>query len=1307
MSNFDFNDPQYQLTPVEKRLYNFQRDQESGVFKDLTSEALFDTEDGLSDWLGWRSGVLGATGIRLGFALNDAADSYWHNSINGPLNLTGKFEDLTNDESRLLWAEGNNPESIEKDLETVEDDDLAWILDSQDYRTYRSRLNFYRMGTPEAQERASTGAYIGAIALDVLPFIAAGPVTTSVGLVGTGGRMAAATAGVTMNTASTLATAARTASQQIGRLELTGRFAAVGLVETAVYLAAKEGIDPNYDPEVSELVYQATFGAGVGGLVGGAMLGRMMLRQNFSQINRLSQQVRTAVTPAGTIGPVEAAAIKGGLPAAPAAAATEAAATVATAPAAAATEAAAVAAQPVRDALFDQAVELTIRTGRPSVSRLRQELGIGYSRAGRIIEQMEEAKVIGAHRGSAPREVLMTMDDWLRVKSGAPEPTSAPAPATPPPPVPPAPPVSPPAQPPVPPVPPPVPPVPPPVLGGPGTWFSWVPRADWLDSLPFFGRALNQSVRGLKEQNNAARLVPWLVFFGRRDLGTAQGLTLFERGLFEVNQLGSNLIRGYKRAWIRYAVGNGSVNVPGTIPGIRGRALGWVRGMGRRNGFDRAVADQVRTGAMNSPLDAINQGARVVRDILRQAHNAAFEAGVRGFTAGGIMNYFPRVWRMDAIRQLVNAPDGTLDPNGLERLRLIVRAAIDRGGNRRVVIDGVEEVFTGDIDEASRAFATRLSDLARSSADTEILQHEQALQDALESLLGPVKGVGTSPTPYGRSRIILDEILSTDIGVDSLGLGRTTLSIADLVENDILSVLNKYLTSVQGAINESRFVATFADHLEAEGVFAASVRGAPAEFARPTTVAEIRSLLAKLGPTPSKDYYQAFDNLMQALRMQPLDTGAPFGLATTSLVARTIMYTAKGGNFAISNFGELYRTTARLGLKRMLTQLGSAFEGLNNWRNFDAPVNNFAALIGQWFDPASDRLRGALIGTTDSASQEVTAASRAGRAVQRSALRTGRAYSDVSLTAPVTAMTQNLTAAATVQHLWDVANRGAARLDESTVRLLGLTTQQYDNMIAFVGSGATTRRSWLGTQRVVDIPTLQANPDMMNLMRLFVRRSVANNIQDFATAGDFAPQMFSWWAKFLFQFKTFNIKGVDNFLFANISRLRRGNNQTRLNVGREIGTMLVMTGLVKYAMNANQVRQLHNRGRHKEAEDLANKRLGVEGFIKGALTGPAEFWPFMQTADIVAQYGLKTDPVFNEFRMSGTSVLGAGSTFLGGSIGVFQDAVLPDREVTRDTVHTALGFVPLNNVVGVRDWFGVLEDEIVTEYQLRERQPRD
>ena len=1229
MSNFDFNDPQYQLTPVEKRLYSFQRDQESGVFKDLTSEALFDTEDGLSDWLGWRSGVLGATGIQLGFALNDAADSYWHNSINGPLNLTGKFEDLTNDESRLLWTEGNNPESIEKDLETVEDDDLAWILDSQDYRTYRSRLNFYRMGTPEAQEQASTGAYIGAIALDALPFIAAGPVTTSVGLAGTGGRMAAATAGVTMNTASTLAAAARTAAQQIGRLELTGRFAAVGLAETAVYLAAKEGIDPNYDPEVSELVYQGTFGAGVGGLVGGAMLGRMMLRQNFSQINRLSQQVRTAVTPAGTVGPVDG-----------------------------------------------EVIERTVSAAQPTAASVT-----------------DLAPVAPVTPTATPITTTATQ-------------AATPAPTTPSLPVPSG---STPVQPPAPPVPP---VIPPPNSGaqggGPGTWFSWVPRADWMDSLPFFGRALNQSVRGLREENNAARLIPWLVFSARRDLGTAQGLTLMERGLADINQLQVNLIRGMKRAWTRYAVGNGTVNVAGSVSGVRNRAIGWVRQMGGgRREFDAQVLAQVRSGAMNSPLDAVNQGATVIRDILRQMHNAAFEAGVRGFTDRGVLNYFPRMWRMDRIRQMVENAAGNVDNAGFERLRLIIRGAMDRGGSRRVVIDGVEEVFTGDLDEASRVFTGRLVDLARKSADTEVLEHEQALQDALENILGPVKGAGTSPTPYGRTRILLDEALTTDIGVDALGLGRSALSIADLVEDDALVVLNQYMTSVQGAINEARLIREFGDHLAAEGVFAASVGGAAPQFARPTTIPEIRTLLAKLGPTPSADYFKAFDNLIDALRMRPLDTGAPLGLGTASLVARTAMYLAKGGNFAISNTLELGRAVGRLGVKRVLTQGGVLFEGLSNWRNFDDPVNNFTGLIGEWFNPASDRLRGALIGTDASATQGVSATTRAGAAVQRQSLRAGRAYSDLSLTAPATALSQNLTAAATVQHLWDVAQHGVRRLDESTLRLLGVTQTQYEDMIRFVGANATTQRSWIGTQRVVDIPGLTNNASMMETMRLFVRRSVFNSVQDFPTAGDFAPQMFKWYSKFLLQFKTFNIKGVDNFLYANISRMRRGNNQTRLQVGKEITAMFMTTGLVKYGMNYVEVRRLHNQGRHKEAEDLANKRLGVEGFIKGALTGPAEFWPFMQTADIVAQYGLKRDPVFNEFRMSGTSVLGAGATFVGTVGGILQDVLLPGREITRKTIHDALGLVPTNNMIFFKDYFKLLEDEIVTEYQLRERQPRD
>ncbi len=70
-----------------------------------------------------------------------------------------------------------------------------------------------------------------------------------------------------------------------------------------------------------------------------------------------------------------------------------------------------------RDPLFDQAVEIMIETGRGSVSLLQRRLSIGYSRASRLVDQMGQAGILGDHRGSVARDVIITMEDWLRMKA--------------------------------------------------------------------------------------------------------------------------------------------------------------------------------------------------------------------------------------------------------------------------------------------------------------------------------------------------------------------------------------------------------------------------------------------------------------------------------------------------------------------------------------------------------------------------------------------------------------------------------------------------------------------------------------------------------------------------------------------------------------------------------------------------------------------------------------------------------------------------------------------------------------------------
>src|SRR5678815_5744874 len=69
-----------------------------------------------------------------------------------------------------------------------------------------------------------------------------------------------------------------------------------------------------------------------------------------------------------------------------------------------------------RDPLFDEAVKIMIETGRGSVSLLQRRLAIGYSRSSRLVDQMGQAGILGDHKGSVAREVLITLEEWEQMK---------------------------------------------------------------------------------------------------------------------------------------------------------------------------------------------------------------------------------------------------------------------------------------------------------------------------------------------------------------------------------------------------------------------------------------------------------------------------------------------------------------------------------------------------------------------------------------------------------------------------------------------------------------------------------------------------------------------------------------------------------------------------------------------------------------------------------------------------------------------------------------------------------------------------
>jgi S-DNA-T family DNA segregation ATPase FtsK/SpoIIIE len=65
-----------------------------------------------------------------------------------------------------------------------------------------------------------------------------------------------------------------------------------------------------------------------------------------------------------------------------------------------------------RDDLFDDAVRIMIESGRGSVSLLQRRMGIGYGRASRLVDQMATAGIVGEHKGSVAREILISLEDW-------------------------------------------------------------------------------------------------------------------------------------------------------------------------------------------------------------------------------------------------------------------------------------------------------------------------------------------------------------------------------------------------------------------------------------------------------------------------------------------------------------------------------------------------------------------------------------------------------------------------------------------------------------------------------------------------------------------------------------------------------------------------------------------------------------------------------------------------------------------------------------------------------------------------------
>lgn len=843
-----------------------------------------------------------------------------------------------------------------------------------------------------------------------------------------------------------------------------------------------------------------------------------------------------------------------------------------------------------------------------------------------------------------------------------------------------------------------------------------VPIARGSDTFGPIQRFFNQAAVVLRIRNPAARMAVWEAFNARRALATesgvnvAQGRTVFEEGSYEMTGHLATGLLAWRNGYTRYALNRGASDRITMMDSLRTAFSRNKRQMMEE--FDNAVVQQLRSGNFNHPSEAVNQTARTLKQIFNDIHTAANEAGVRGFQTSAVANYFPRLWRWDRIGRLGTTVEGR---QALEDL--LFTALGGATGTRQIVTETGAVVNLTDVREAAKVLTNRLISLSNDSDAAPLLDIDDEIARAIDNLQGPVSPGGTSPTPFGRARIMMDEGASMATAQDFLNIGRSNLSLADLTVTDIPTILKKYSVSVYGAINERRFIDSFNEQLAHYGIL--DVNGNPVQIdsieAMIGTINRIGNLDATMGGSMNEEATAAFREIVSALRYEPLHRSnrelaglERWGSATLGTML-PLGYLSTGGMFGLVAAGETSRIIGTVGMGSMLRQMPILSEMVGNWNNMDEGARNFAGMMDHWFHPSTDRLRRALMqDISNQAGDETNPFIRGLNSV-------ANFFSDITLLAPVTSFTQNLMAASTIQHLYDVSRNAANRFDDATIRTLGLEPAQYDEIVQFVGSNAVTRNGLAG-ERIVDLRNI--NDVRMDNLRAFVDRAVRTRIQDMPTRGDFHRIGFTWYGRLLTQFRGFNLKGVDNFLFQNITRSKRGGNAGRLRVAQEITATMLFAGLIQYARQIGDAASARATGDDEKARDIEQRMLTKAGFVRGAFTGPSEFFLPIMAVDAAWTAAVDDDPLFSAYRYSGLNWYGfPAQSFLSKTWDITKDVAGAtvqraignedkERDITQSTVHKFRLLLPFQNFPAMKHFLNVTEAEIAEEFNLLKKQTR-
>jgi hypothetical protein len=854
--------------------------------------------------------------------------------------------------------------------------------------------------------------------------------------------------------------------------------------------------------------------------------------------------------------------------------------------------------------------------------------------------------------------------------------------------------------------------------------------------IPWLRRFLNQAALLLEPQNNPhARHFAYRAFFARRVLidpvtgaPVPQPRTVSEEFKNILDTVLARQIRSHQAHFQRFALGMTTADNLTITRASVSRAFG--RGSrAARQEFDNRVWTVMSTGTPDAS-DVVNSFAAEMRTMMTETAEYARQAGVPGFEMHRMLqNYFPRLYNFDSIQRV------TATAQGRAALTKLLAAALEfNPGTRQLRLwdphTGSYQVLDlPDIDLASRAFSNRLMELAVGGEGAPLLELDRLIIDSIEQMQGPLRDRAGSPSPRGRPRIVLNENVEIDAGVDLFGTGTTMLRFGDIVNRDLVNVSKKYTTSVLGATAERQLLNILEEDLWQMGFRESEVggmkngrlrfkdtdewvafanregqvraNGRPLEATESNAVERIRASLKFEPRVDTRSFVRRFagdtaENLVNA--------GVSVGKAYTFL-----LYAGLFGAAALSETGRLMGTYGPI---KVLRELPIAVSMMREWNDLSIQQKGFTALLDQ-FGIATDRLRRTIYSTPEAEIQF----SKRGKA-RRALGDISNIYSDVTLLAPITSFTQFLTGITTLQHLLEMSRGQVKQLDESTILSLGLTKTEYEAAGRFLDANAVTvnRR---GVERIVDLNNTN-HPDF-DVVRRIMDRMVKTRIQDVATIADTSAYADSAVGSLLTQFRNYNIKALDNLLLQNYSRFYNTRNARAqaaagAKVASEIAGAFLMAGLVKQAITIINAQNAKDSGNLEEYYKI-REGIGLKGFLKQGLMGPGELWlPSMATE--AGWSFISDEPLLSQYRYSSSDMLDfpvletakrAQSVVrdVAGEAMYQLDPSNPNtRFITRKTTNNASKLVPLQNYPPIARYLGQLEEYINDEYDLPYEQPR-